>query len=38
MNINEMKIKDVSEETLRKYLKNLDESKLILGDDLKVTK
>ena len=38
MNINEMKIKDVSEETLRKYLKNLDEPKLILGDDLKVTK
>ena len=35
MNIDEMKIKDVSEETLRKYLKQLD--KPILGDDLKVT-
>ncbi len=35
MNIDEMKIKDVSEETLRNYLKELD--KLILGDDLKVT-
>ena len=37
MNINEMKIKDVSEETLRKYLKNLDEPKLILGNNLVAT-
>ena len=32
-----MKIKDVSEETLRKYLKNLDEPKLILGNNLVAT-
>jgi hypothetical protein len=37
MNINNMQLKDVSEETLRKYLESLDEPKLILGDDLKVT-
>jgi len=38
MNINEMKIKDVSEETLRNYLKRLDKKPaLTLSDDLKVT-
>jgi len=38
MNINEMKIKDVSEETLRNYLNKLDKkSSLILSNDLKVT-
>ena len=36
MNINNIKLKDVSEETLRSYLKSLD--KPILGDDLKVSR
>ena len=36
MNINEMKIKDVSEETLRNYLKELDKP-FELSDDLMVT-
>lgn len=38
MNINEMKLKDISEEALRKYLEQLDRTKLILDEEnLKVT-